>query len=76
VFELSSNWSFSISYLQGLLSGHAHKTAHNHHKDLLRFQDLDEMDQQLIKLWTVILADIESVYLHNLKHLIDKFESL
>jgi len=24
VFELSSNWSFSISYLKGFLSRHAH----------------------------------------------------
>ena len=52
-----------------------HKTARTHHKDLLRLQDLDEIDQQLFKLWTGILADIENVCLHHLKYLIDKFES-
>ena len=51
-----------------------HKTSQTYHNDLLRFQDLDEMDQQLIKLQNGILADIETVCLHHLKYLIDKFE--
>ena len=52
-----------------------HRTAHTHHKDLLRFQYRYEIDQQLIKLRTGILADIETFCLHYLKYLIDKFES-
>ena len=52
-----------------------HKTFYTPNKSLVKFSNLDERDQQLVKLRTDIHGDINDICLYHRQYLLDYFET-